>query len=218
MIITFGGIKGGCGKSLWAVHAAVIRARAGRRVLLVDADRQHTAATFAEIRAETLGEPDFSTIQLEGRAIAQQAAKLANSYDDVVIDVGGRDSIAQRAALTVSHRLVSPVVPSGFDVWTIAQLEELVEEARGVNPNLDGITALNKAEPRSAENAEAANYLRERTVLRFREDLTIMHRRAYKRAVGDGRTVVEMKGRDVQPAIEEITRLVDAAFALELVS
>ena len=49
MIITVGGIKGGSGKSTVATNLAVLRARAGRDVLLVDADGQETASDFTAL-------------------------------------------------------------------------------------------------------------------------------------------------------------------------
>ena len=46
MIILFGGEKGGTGKTTLAVNLAAMRARAGYDVLLVDADRQESAAAW----------------------------------------------------------------------------------------------------------------------------------------------------------------------------
>lgn len=42
MILTVGNIKGGVGKTTLAVNLAIIRANAGRDVLLVDGDEQGT--------------------------------------------------------------------------------------------------------------------------------------------------------------------------------
>ena len=48
MIIVFGGVKGGEGKSTLACNAAVIRS-SKRDVLLVDGDKQATATDFTLI-------------------------------------------------------------------------------------------------------------------------------------------------------------------------
>ena len=44
-ILVVGGIKGGIGKSTVAANLAVLAARAGPDVLLIDADPQETTAT-----------------------------------------------------------------------------------------------------------------------------------------------------------------------------
>ena len=50
MILTIGNIKGGVGKTTLAVNLAILRALAGRDVLLVDGDEQ--VASKASLGAE----------------------------------------------------------------------------------------------------------------------------------------------------------------------
>ena len=64
--------KGGVGKTTLAVNISVERSRSGRRVLLVDGDKQATAASFAAARTEALGDPGFTTIQLADGAVHTQ--------------------------------------------------------------------------------------------------------------------------------------------------
>ena len=53
MILIIGSRKGGCGKSTVAINIAAELARLGKDVVLVDADRQATAANWVEDRNET---------------------------------------------------------------------------------------------------------------------------------------------------------------------
>ena len=62
--------------------------------------------------------------------------QLAPKYDDIVIDVSGRNTGSLRAALTVADTLLIPVQPRTFDVWSVEQMAELVHEARAVNERL----------------------------------------------------------------------------------
>jgi cellulose biosynthesis protein BcsQ len=50
MIVVCGGIKGGSGKTTVATNLAVMRARAGADVLLIDADDQETSFDFTVLR------------------------------------------------------------------------------------------------------------------------------------------------------------------------
>src|SRR5690348_11970949 len=111
MILTVGNTKGGVGKTTLAVNVAIARAIAGLDVLLVDGDEQRTAMTFTELRAEHGGSPGYATVALEGSAIRTQVRQLAPKYDDVVIDVGGRNTGSLRAALVVSDIVLIPMQP-----------------------------------------------------------------------------------------------------------
>src|SRR5215510_13252657 len=146
MIICIGGGKAAWGRSTIAVDLAAIRASKGYDVLLVDTDTQATASDLTVLRESTLGNAGYTCIQLTGIAVRNEVKRLAPKYDDVIIDVAGRDTAGQRAALTVADQLVIPFVPRSFDVWTIAHVTTLLEEMLPANPELVAWTFLNKAD------------------------------------------------------------------------
>ena len=63
MIILIGSQKGGCGKSTTAVNISAELANKGHDVVLVDADRQSTAANWAMDRAENKALPKVNCVQ-----------------------------------------------------------------------------------------------------------------------------------------------------------
>ena len=132
MILAVGNTKGGVGKTTLAVNLAVALALAGRDLLLVDGDEKGTALTFTQLRAERLGEAGYTAVALTGAALRSQVRQLASKYDDIIIDVGGRDTGSLRAALTVADTLLVPVQPRSFDVWALDQVSALVAEAREI--------------------------------------------------------------------------------------
>ena len=203
MIILFGGEKGGTGKTSLAVNLAAMRARAGYDVLLVDADRQESAAAWSAVRDQAGVEPRVPVVQKFGSSLAQEVKGLAEKYQDVIIDTGGRDSTELRAALVVADRFFVPIRPSQFDLWALEKVTGLVEECRPINPNLEAIVLVNLASthPRVEESAETREYLDEldgvslaRTVLR--------ERIAFRKAARDGLAVVELRPADPKATAE----------------
>jgi chromosome partitioning protein len=210
MILAVGNTKGGVGKTTLAVNLAIIRAAAGRDVLLVDGDEQGTATSFTELRAEQSGGAGYTAVSLQGAAVRTNIRQLGAKYDDIIIDVGGRDTGSLRAALTVAHSLLVPVQPRSFDIWAIEKMAELVKEAREVNDQLRALVVLNAADAQGTDNTEAAEALGEIAGITYLP-FAIVRRKAFPNAAAAGRAVTEHQPRDAK-AIEEITALAAAVF------
>ncbi|WP_332369851.1 AAA family ATPase [Spirosoma telluris] len=150
MIFTVGGIKGGSGKSTIATNLTVWLSKQGFDVLLVDADEQETATKFTKWREHnTKGNSGYTATILTGDAVRQQVLKFKPKFDHIVIDTGGRDTTSQRAALSVSDVYLVPFNPRSFDLWTIADVENLVKEVRSIKPDkLHAFSILNRADQR----------------------------------------------------------------------
>jgi chromosome partitioning protein len=129
MILTVGGIKGGSGKTTIATNLAVISAIRGEDVLLIDADDQETSSDFTILRNEQHPDkPSYTSIKLTGAAVRTETSRLADKYETIIIDTGGRDTTSQRAALSISDILLVPFVPRSFDVWTLEKVGGLLKK------------------------------------------------------------------------------------------
>ena len=211
MIVALANTKGGVGKTTLAVNLAVALSLAGRKVLLVDGDEQGTAAAFTDIRTEeNPGGPGYAAVRLRGRAVHTQVKQLAGDYDDIVIDVGGRDTAALRAALTISDVALIPLQPRSFDLWALDQMAELVEEARGFNPDLRALAVLNAADPQGNDNEETAGAVKDVEGIDFLPAF-IVRRKAFANAASNGQSVLEQRPRDAK-AVEELQSLIGAVF------
>lgn len=216
-ITVVGGTKGGSGKSTVATNLAIMLSLAGRDVLLVDADDQETAKEFTDLRNENRADgAGYTCVTLLGKAVYTETKRLAEKYDDVVIDCGGRDTASQRAALSLCHTFLVPFVPRSFDVWTLDKVGELIEEVRTVNPNFKAYAFLNRADSRGTDNQDAAGMLAEKTMLEF-IDTPIGYRKAYANAASAGQAVVEMRPADPK-AVEEMGTLFGYLFDMPIVS
>jgi len=102
MIVVVGGIKGGTGKTTIATNLTVMRSASGKKVLLVDADEQKSTTLWANHRDASEIETNWSTIQLTGKSIYNQITRMRSDYDDIIIDVGGRETSSLRAAISIA--------------------------------------------------------------------------------------------------------------------
>lgn len=213
MILTVGNTKGGVGKTTLAVNLAIARALAGRDVWLIDGDRQGTAQTAISIRADAGHQPGIACATYpDGPTLRTQVQQQASKFDDIVIDAGGRDSTALRAALVLSDVLLVPFQPRSYDVWALNDIAALVDEARSVRDGLRVYAVLNCADPgtSSTDNAEAAAAVADVPQFEYLP-LPIRRRKAFANAAGAGMSVLEIKPAD-KKANEEINAIVNALF------
>ena len=210
MILTVGNVKGGVGKSLLACNLAVALRARGREVLLIDGDDDlASTATFAQIRAQT-DAAVFTTVEIHGAAIRQQMPKLVEKYDEIVIDVGGRDTGSLRAALTVTNALLVPFPPRSVDIWAADIVARIVSEAQSVN-DLKAYSILNAADASGRDNDEALEMLRAVEGIKVLPFM-IGRRKAFPNAFTAGLGVIEQDHKDPK-AVNEILSLMNALYA-----
>ena len=213
MILTIGNTKGGVGKTTLAVQLAIARAMSGRDVWLIDGDRQGTATAAVAARAEAGRLPGIACAQYpDGPTLRGQVQQQRGKFDDIIIDAGGRDSTALRAALILSDVLLVPFQPRSYDVWALDDIAKLIDEARAVRDGLRAFAVLNCADPgeASTDNADAAA-----AVANFPQfellQTPIRRRKSFANAAGQGLSVLEAKPTD-KKAYDEISALVSALF------
>jgi chromosome partitioning protein len=211
MILAIANTKGGVGKSTLAINIAIVRARAGHDVLLVDGDEQRSALDFTELREQIVGTVGYTAVALHGAALRTQIRQLAPKYADIVIDVGGRDTGSLRAALTVADAVLIPVLPRSFDIWAISQVAEIVREAREINDRLRAFVVLNSADFQGRDNEDAGEAIRDIPGLELLPHV-IGRRKVFPNAASAGRSVVEYTPRD-QKAVDELEAVMKTIYA-----
>ena len=196
MILTIGGIKGGNGKSTIATNLAVMRSSAGNDLILIDADEQKSATIFAIIRRqEHPDRPQFTSSILVNEGVRDNVPDLHEKYDDVIIDVGGRDTVSQRAAISVSDILLVPFNPRAVDIWTIEDIEKMMERMRLLNDRIRVVGFINRADPVGSDNADSREILRSLAWMEF-VDSAIVNRKAFGKAMAHGLSVAELRPLD----------------------
>ncbi|MGZ8187828.1 MAG: AAA family ATPase [Methylosarcina sp.] len=216
MIVLIGGEKGGTGKTTLATNLAAMRALAGRDVLLMDTDHQGSANYWAQSRDEEKIAPRVACIQKFGKGIPTEVKDLATRYDDIIIDAGGRDSVELRSSMIVAQKVYIPIQPSQFDIWTLGQMDELVETARGFNPGLQArvIISRSSTNPSVRESDQAGQLLVADFPNLDLANVTIRDRIAYRKAAKDGLAVTELSPKDPK-AVEEMETFYREVFGNE---
>lgn len=213
MIIVIASIKGGTGKTTISTNLAIFRAQNASDVLLIDADSQKSAFDFSAVREEEGHSPELTCSTIIGRSTGAELRKLAPKFDDIIVDVGGRDSSTLRSAILVADTLVVPFLPSQLDVWALDHMNNLIGEVLQLNENLRVVAFLNKVDTNTKVNLseEASNFAAEFEHLKLTK-ITVGYRVAFRRAVADGLAVSELKNRKDLKANKEIQNLYKEVF------
>jgi chromosome partitioning protein len=189
--------KGGVGKSTFTQNLAVIRASLDRRVAVFDLDGQGTTTKWALRRAE---HPELTQIYVERwprekrlteEEFADVLGRLVDQYDDVFIDVGGKDSDGFRYGLAVAEKVVAPLIPSPADLDTVPDLHELLGT---YTKKIDVRVVLNQADKRKRMTKAMLKQMEA-----FKDRLPLMKhlvasRESYKFALAQGKGVTELTG------------------------
>ena len=196
-LILSGSLKGGSGKTTLAVNLAVMRARAGHSVMLVDADPQESASMWSSVRAEFSELPRIVCVIKRGR-IGLDLLDLKSRYDTVIVDAGGKDSPELRNALVVCDRTLVTVKPSQLDTWSLAHMALLLREIQERTQVLPkALVLLNAVNP----NPFMKEVDEVREVLNDYADVLpvfagqVSDRVSFRRAARDGMGVTELNGR-----------------------
>lgn len=136
--------KGGAGKTTLATGLASAWRALGMKVLIVDADPQDTACSWAAKAPDGQGIDVVSVEQ--GRLLLRQIPNLAKDYDRILIDTPPRLGPEQRGAVLVADAVVVPTCCGGFEGDalgpTLDYLDVIVASHPGVPPKV--LLALNK--------------------------------------------------------------------------
>jgi chromosome partitioning protein len=117
--------------------------------------------------------------------------------------------------LVVVEKVFIPIQPSQFDIWTLNQMDELVDTAKAFNPDIQAnvIISRSSTNPSVHESEETGKLLDDFSNLGL-ANVTIRDRIAYRKAAKDGLAVIELKPKD-QKAISEMNDLYKEVFGNE---
>jgi chromosome partitioning protein len=125
VIVAVGNQKGGVGKTTIAIHLAAAWVRARRRIVLVDADQQASAAGAL---AQT---PDVEVVPHARAGLGVLLEQLAPRYDAVIVDCPPGLDRPLREAINAADLVLVPLTPNPVDVRAVRATLELIQVLRG---------------------------------------------------------------------------------------
>lgn len=187
MIIGVLNQKGGVGKTTIAINLAATYAKAGKRVLLVDADPQSSALQWSAARDEN---PLFPVIGMAKPTLHRDLPDVAQDYEMVIIDGAPRVNELGRAAILASDLVLIPVQPSPYDIWAAADTVALVKEAQQFKPDLKCTFVINRKIANTAIGRDVGDALAQFEQVPVLQS-SLHQRVVYAESAGQGLAVIE---------------------------
>lgn len=208
MIISFLNQKGGVGKTTLSVNVAGCLARQGHRVLLIDADKQGSATTWASLREDA----PFQVVSMARANMARDALKLAQDYDHTIIDGPPHAEEIARSCIVASDFVALPIEPSGLSTWASDLTVRQVKEAQEFKPTLKCGFVVSRKIGKTVIGRDIRNMAAEAGLPILEGE--IEQRVAFAEGITMGQTIFEWAGdsnaaREIEHLTKEIERYVE---------
>lgn len=199
MICSFLNQKGGVGKTTISINVAAYFAIQGKKVLLVDADKQSSSSTWAGLRETT----PFQVISIARDNLAKDVIEMSRDYDVTIIDGPPHAESIARACIIASDIVLIPIEPSGLSTWASELTVRQIQEAQILKENLKCGFVISRKIGNTVLGREIRAMAAEIGIPIF--DAAIEQRIAYAESLTMGQTIFEWSADSV--ASQEITTL-----------
>jgi chromosome partitioning protein len=145
MIISLVNQKGGVGKTTIAINIGIGMARRNYKVGFLDTDPQGTASQWQTIE----GNLAFEVRRHPAPVSSGDLMDSDRNHGVLVIDTPPAIGEITQSVLEVSDLAIIPLAPSVLDIWSSRTTIGMIEEAKKVNPKLEGRLLVSRKIPRT---------------------------------------------------------------------
>ena len=145
MIISLVNQKGGVGKTTIAINIGIGMARMNYKVGFLDTDPQGTASQWQSIE----GNIGFEVRHHPSPVSSGDMMDADRNHGFLVIDTPPAIGEITLSVLKLSDLAIIPLAPSVLDIWSSRTTIGMIEEAKKVNPKLEGRLLVSRKIPRT---------------------------------------------------------------------
>ena len=145
MIISLVNQKGGVGKTTIAINIGIGMARMNYKVGFLDTDPQGTASQWQSIE----GNIAFEVRHHPSPVSSGDMMDAGRNHGFLVIDTPPAIGEITLSVLKLSDLAIIPLAPSVLDIWSSRTTIGMIEEAKKVNPKLEGRLLVSRKIPRT---------------------------------------------------------------------
>ena len=170
------------------------------RVLLIDGDPQRTLIRVAAIaRARGVVLP-MQLVSLVDTDLSEALARYRSEFDFIIVDTPPNlEAPSFTSSLRLAHLALIPMVPSPPDLWAVVGTVEIVRRVQVENPGLMALIVIN----RYKKTRICKEVIKQVAGFDVKiADSLIHNRTAYEEAWGMGQTILAMKPRPREAAVE----------------
>jgi chromosome partitioning protein len=144
-------------------------------------------------------------MHIDSEKIKTVLAFLEKHYDYIIIDGPPRVHDVARSVIMASNKVVIPVQPSPYDIWSVKDILDIINEALTFNENLKSYFAINRKIANTAIGRDAIDAIKEYGVTILKSQ--ICQRVVFAESAATGRIVTEIdKNSEAAKEIEALTK------------